>query len=321
MHQLQWCRHAGGSVVAIAVGLLLAIGYAPAADWSERRFNPPVVSRWIIQSDETEKDEADGSVTGTSTKKITALLIYEEKLADGYRITYRRTDGSYEGDTDDPAVARAALAAMQGHSYRVVTDLAGTPLRVENLVELRAAVRKTIDDVAAKAGNAEVEAFVKKLMANFANIDEKQAAEHLDELPLLARGQNTGLRPGEVRRQTIPETVPGATPIQKTITLRIVDVAPDGAKVRLELVDASDPESLKARMISLLGKLDLSNPAVREQVDAVKKMHFTQESRTEINVVDGMTLNLQVNSVTFRSLLGGTARITNRNLVTVSPAP
>jgi hypothetical protein len=321
MHQLQWCRRAAGSVVAVAVGLVLAIGYAPAADWSERPFNPPIGSRWIIQSDETEKDEADGSVTGTSTKKITALLIYEEKLADGYRITYRRTDGSYAGDTDDPAVARAALAAMQGHSYRVVTDPAGMPLRVENLVELRAAVRKTIDDVAAKAGNAEVEDFVKKLMADLANVDEKQAAEHLDELPLLARGQNTGLRPSEVRRQTIAETVPGATPIQKTITLRIADIAPDGARVRLELVEVSDPESLKARMISLLGKLDLSNPAVREQVEAVKKMHFTQESRTEINVVDGMTRNLQVDSVTFRSLLGGTARITNRNLVTVSPAP
>ena len=45
-------------------------------------------------------------------------------------------------------------------------------------------------------------------------------------------------------------------------------------------------------MISLLAKLDLSDPAVRERVEAGKKMHFTQESRTQIDVVDGMTRNL-----------------------------
>jgi len=81
------------------------------------------------------------------------------------------------------------------------------------------------------------------------------------------------------------------------------------------------PQIKLTATISLLGSLDPSDPAVREQIEAVKKMHFTQESRTQIDVVDGMTRTLQVDSVTFRSLLGGTTRITTRNVVTVSPAP
>jgi hypothetical protein len=52
-----------------------------------------------------------------------------------------------------------------------------------------------------------------------------------------------------------------------------------------------------------------------------RKCISLRKAALRLNVVDGMTLNLQVDSVTFRSLLGGTARITNRNLVTVSPAP
>ena len=255
------CRHATGLLFAAAVVLIMAPSRGLAADWAERPFNPPIGSHWIVQSEETEKDEVNSSVTGTSTKKITALLVYDEKLADGYRVTYRWTGGSYEGDADDPATVRAALAAMQGHSYRVVTDPAGKPLRVENLVELRAALRKTIDDVAAKATSAEVAAAVKKLLAALANVDEKQAAEHLDKLPLLARGQNTGLKQGEVRRQTVPEAVPGATPIQKTITMKILEGDLDGAKVRLELTEVNDPESLRGMMMSLLSKLDASDRA------------------------------------------------------------
>src|SRR5215470_7589500 len=65
------------------------------------------------------------------------------------------------------------------------------------------------------------------------------------------------------------------------------------------------PQIKLTATISLLGSLDPSDPAVREQIEAVKKMHFTQESRTQIDVVDGMTRTLQVDSVTFRSLLGG----------------
>jgi hypothetical protein len=307
----------------IAVGLALAGPAAIAAEWVERPFHPVVGSRWIIQSQETEEDKAGSTVVGTSTKKITALLTFEEKLTDGYRITYRRTDSSYEGDADDPVTARAALAAMQGHTFRAVTDLAGKPLRVENLPELRAALRKAIDDVAATAASPEITAAIKKMMADFADIDDKRAAEkNLDDVPAMALGQNTGLKIGEVRRQTVTEPLPGASPLLKTASLTLVEAAPDGAKARFEAVEVTDPESMRAMLLSYLGKLDASDGGVREQIDLIKKMQFAQEQKTGIEVTAGMTRTLDIAMTTSKHIPGeADVLITNHRVVTISPAP
>jgi hypothetical protein len=321
--QVRRLRRLAGGAVLVAAGLAATSSVVTAADWVERPFNPAVGSRWIVQSDKTEKDEAGSSVVGTSTTKVTALLVYEDKLSDGYRVTYRRTDSTYEGNADDPAAARAALSALQGHTYRAVTDLAGKPLRVENLGELRAALQKMVDDVAGSAADPQITSAAKKLMADLANVDEQQAAKkNLDELPVMALGQNSGLKLGEVRRQTIADPVPGASPLQNTTLLTVVEAAPDGAKVRLKLTETTDPESMRAMLTSFYQKLGASSPAVREQIDAVKEMQFTQETQTEIEVFDGMTRSLHAEMVTSKSLPGeGEVRITESKIVTVSPAP
>ncbi|HXC28809.1 MAG TPA: glutathione S-transferase N-terminal domain-containing protein [Stellaceae bacterium] len=267
---------------------------AVAADPSERPFNPTVDSRWIVQSDETEKDEANGSVVGSSTTKITALLVYKEKLPDGYRITYERTNSSYEGDADDPAAARAALAALQGLTLQAVTDLSGKPLRVENLPGLRAALQKMVDGVTGTVADPQTAAAARTMMADLAKTDEKDAAEHnLGKLPALALGQNSSLALGETRRQTVEEAVPGATPLQKTVTLTLLNVTPDGNR-RYELDEVVDPDSMRAMLVAYLSKLDTSNPGVQEQIDQAKKMTISQEHRTQIEVSDGMARSLHI---------------------------
>lgn len=314
------CRLAA-YVMFIGAGLAATSIGALAADPSERPFNPTIGSRWIVQSEETEKDEANGAVVGSSTTKITALLIYKEKLPDGYRITYERTNSTYEGNADDPAAARAALAALQGHTLQAITDLSGKPLRVENLPELRAALQKMVDGLTGSVADPQTAAAARTLTAEFAKTDEKEAAEHnLGELPALALGQNSGLALGETRRQTVEEAVPGATPLQKTVTLRLLNATPDGNR-RYEFVEVVDPDSMRAMLVAYLSKLDTSNPEVQEQIDEAKKMTISQEHRTQIEVSDGMARSLHAEAVTVKRLQDAETRLTTTNAVTVSPAP
>lgn len=304
------------------IGVLLAGTsiHTAAADPGERPFNPTIGSRWIVQSDETEKDEANGSVVGSSTTKITALLVYKEKLPDGYRVTYERTNSSYDGNADDPAAARAALAALQGLTLQAVTDLSGKPLRVENLPELRVALQKVVDGVTGTVADPQTAAAARTMMADLAKTDEKDAAEHnLGQLPVLALGQNSGLALGETRRQMAEEAVPGATPLKKAVTLTLLNATPDGNR-QYEYDEVVDPDSMRAMLVAYLSKLDTSNPGVQEQIDQAKKMTISQEHRTQIEVSDGMARSLHIESATIKRFQDAESRLTTTNVVTVSEA-
>ena len=318
-HQRRRPRRA--AIATMIVVAALGFAKSAAAETVERPFNPPVGSRWVIESNETEKDEASGDPTTTSTKKTTALLTYEAKLSDGYRISYQTTESTYEGDTDDPAEMRAAAAAMRGLTYRVVTDLSGKPLRVENLEEVQAALRKMIDATTGTLANPQVVDAAKKMMAGIAEEDEKQAAQHIGQLRRMALVQNSGLKPGETRQQTVAKTDSFVqTPEHETVTVTLLDAAPDGAKARFRVTEVSDPEAIRAMLLALVGKLDPADPEVRDQIAAIKQMVFRQESKIEIDVIDGMTRNLDIYSVTERHLGASTARISNHEVVTISPA-
>src|SRR5262249_40784593 len=102
----------------------------------------------------------------------------------------------------------------------------------------------------------------------------------------------------------------------------LVDAASHGAKAHYKLVETTDPESMQAMLIGLLRKLDQSDPAVREQIDAAKKMQFTQVEQTEIEVVAGMTHGLDI-TMTTKKLVPGEPEvvIVNHRVVTITPAP
>jgi hypothetical protein len=307
------------AVGAATVVAALIFTKSAVAETIERPFNPPIGSRWTIESIETEKDEG-GDPTTTSTKKTTQLLTYAAKLPDGYRISFQTTASTFEGDTDDPAMMRAAAAAMRGLTYRVVTDLSGKPLRVENLDEVRAALRKLVDVTTGTLADPQVIDAAKKMMAGMADQDDKQAAEHVGRLRMIALGQNTGFKPGESRQRTFDESSSFPTPIRQAQTVTLLDMTPDGAKAHYRVTEVSDPESMRALLLALIGKFDTSDPQVREQIDAIKQMVLRQESQIEIEVIDGMTRNLDIVSITERRLGAGGVRVTTHETLAITPA-
>src|SRR5450432_3293421 len=134
-----------------ALGLALSCLPAAAADWAERPFIPPIGIRWIIQmaiSKEEFRHENGRDSVKKSTRTVTSELTFEAKTATGYRVVYRRTKFSYDGDADKAAVMRPALAALNNITLRLVTDANGKPLKVENLDDIKSGLRKMVDTLA-----------------------------------------------------------------------------------------------------------------------------------------------------------------------------
>jgi hypothetical protein len=301
---------------AAAILALLAGGGA-AAEWTEKPFDPPVGSRWIIQRDLTKEEtrrENGHEATQHSEMKITSELTIEAKTATGYRIAYRRIKSSYEGNGGDVAAARAALGALDNVVFRASTDASGRPLRVENIDDVRKTMRTMIDRLTASGVDPQIAANVRQLLEGLTRLDAEQAAQaSLDEVPALAIGQNTGLKPGQTRRDAVAVANGIGPPMIKRMALSIASADAASGDVRFALTEDYDPDSIRALLVALAGKLG------RDPED-MKRMNITLDGRTDIEVAGGMTRAMHRQSTMMSNLMGNTLVIKDRKDVTVTPA-
>jgi hypothetical protein len=306
----------------VAIGFLataLAATGAPAADWIERPYNPPVGSRWIIQRDLSSERKDDGAATKDTFNFTSELRIVGKEDAQ-FKVIYARRKFSYE--SDDAAEQKAMLATLpvlQNIEYHVVADAGGKPLRIENLAEAKAAMRAAFDAVAKSiSDDRQVAEGMRRGLAPMLDAGETSAAElYLDELPTLARAQNTGLKPGETRRETVVEpNAIGEITINRTLALTEADQA--SGKAVVVLTESWDPESMRVLMDHLLERAGLG---AAERKTKIETLEVSLQKRTTFGVADGMVRSAMVESTT-RSNLWGTQRVvTSRKAVTVTEAP
>lgn len=310
-------KAAGRGMVALALASILA-GAAGAAEWVERHYDPPVGSRWIIQRDftnEERRNENGRESVATSTVKITSELTIEAKTATGYRIAYRRIKSSYDGTADNAEAARASLSALENVVFRATTDASGKPLRVENIDEVRQAMRTMIDRMTSGSGvDPRVAVAARGLLHGLTQLTPEQAAQaSLDEVPALAVAQNTGLKPGETRRESSrPPNAVGPAMVKLT-ALSILSADAASGDVRYAMTESYDPASIHELLLAVAGK-------VGRDPEDMKKMEITLDGRTEFEVADGMTRALRRQSTMKSNLMGNTLVITDRKDVTVTPA-
>ena len=227
--------------VALALGVLVP-RLATAEEWVEPKFDPPVGSQWTIQR-ELNVQKVNGGIMVGHTLKEAALLTIAEKTADGFVVTYARQSSSYDGNPAGAAAQRLMFEAQQGLVIRIVTDAAGKPLRIENFDEVKAALKKAVAAQPASTANPDVLAAVRRVGDRILAVDNKRAAElFLDSLPVLAVAQNTGLKPGEMRKSTLPVANALVDGITKTLTLSIARTNPDAGTARYLMTETYDAE-------------------------------------------------------------------------------
>jgi hypothetical protein len=315
------CRRAWRLVLAIVFALLaLAPRGAIAAEWSEPKFDPPIGSKWLIARQlDIEKNSA-GTIVG-HTQKDTALLAIEAKSDTGYVVTFTRQSSSYEGDLSGAAQQRIIYQALQGLAIRVDTDLAGKPLRIENWDAVKSAIKDAMASEPVVTADPDKLARIHEYTDRMVSVDDKKGAElFLEELPNLSLGQNTGLKPGEIHKNTLPVANALSDTITKTVMISIGEADPANGKVRYLMTETYDPDSMKALIAQTSRELSITNVSATLVDEAVKNATVSAFVRAELYVEGGMTRELRGESVNSFRTPGTISVETENELVTVKPA-
>ncbi len=310
-----------GALIMVLAGTLVSATGARAAEWVERPFDPPVGSRWIIQSNDTTEDDRDGH-TQTTVTTMTSEWTIEQKTADGFRVAYVVRNATYEGDARTAALVGPMTKALENVVVHGVTAPNGMPLRVENLAEVQAAAHTAIDNVtAALADKPQVAAVLRQLATRMLIADEKQAPTiYLASLATLPLGQNTGLHPGETRHtdDNVPSPFAGA-PIKSNTTLRIDSADAATGNVRYIRTRAFDSDAIKEFLSRLAQQLGAKDGERLD--DMMKQLAMTLDSRTEIDVEDGMTRAVREEDTITGGVPGHTIVKHAHKLLAVTRAP
>ena len=313
-------------IVAALTMFGVAVSFAAEVSATEPGYDPPVGSRWIIES-ETRGEEVRPEGSSTSLIRRRAEVTIEQKTRDGFRVSYVHRGAAVEGNARDLPLQRAYMKILENVTIRASTDLAGRPLRIDNPDEARAAMRSAANGLAEQfAGRPSDRALFDQLTSELIEVDAKRAVSiYVGHLALLAIAQNAGMKQGEFRIASKPVENPlGGDALMSNERFELVEA--DAAAGRFKFVNLSSIEagSMKDFMRSFARSLlaasrDSITPA---RVDLlVASMLFSLDKRTEFEVADGMTRKVSEKSTTvFRGMEQNLTQ-TETRIITVTPAP
>ncbi len=314
---------------AFFVAALLSLGPNTgfAADTVERPYNPPVGSKWIIES-ETHSADTRPDGPRQSVTKIHAELTVDAKTPEGFRITYVNRGASIEGNDPTAPMLRSAMKALENVPVHATTDLAGKPVRVDNLDEAKAALRNMVDSLTAPfQDKPQVVAVLKQMVNGLIEVDADQAAgAYVEEMPRFAKAQNTGMKQGDIRRSSRAADNPlgGNGTLKSSEAFELTEA--DGATGKRTYVSTTsyDMASMKDFMQSVSKKLmAAAGSGIKpEQIDSlVKSMVLTLDERAVFEVEDGMTRKITEKSVTTARAMGHNLQKTEDKTITITRAP
>ncbi|HEY4165094.1 MAG TPA: hypothetical protein VGM59_18655 [Dongiaceae bacterium] len=294
--------------------------------WEEPRYNAPVGSHWnlIVRY---RRDDIVNGVSTWLTYTINSELTIDAKLDDGYRVTYRNLNGSVDGTDDDVIAMREGTAPLQGVPVEATTDEAGKPLQVDNLAEVQAAMRVGIDHVMdASIDTPEKKAVFRQMLEGMLMLNAQQAADlYLDEVPSLAEGQDTGMKPGEERRsvETSPNPM-GGTPMRSNLMLKFEHAdsqTGDALYLKTESYDPASVQDLMAAIAKSLAEKQGGDPdqAAEKIRNLMKNIAIDRNEKTELHVEGGMTRRIDSDKRTISSGLGATLNRHEVKTITIMP--
>jgi hypothetical protein len=126
---------------ALVVAVIAMLGTARAVA-AEPAYDPSAGSRWIVET-ETRGEEIRPEGSTNSLVRTRAELTIEQKTPDGFRVSWVQRGATVEGNARSVRLRRAYASVLENVVIRVSTDLAGKPLRIDNLDEARGAARLT----------------------------------------------------------------------------------------------------------------------------------------------------------------------------------
>jgi hypothetical protein len=311
--------------VLAAIAVALAIDVAPALA-VEPAYDPPVGSRWIIET-ETRGEEMRPESLTTSLIRARAELTIEQKTADGFRVSYVHRGATVDGNARSVPLRRAHMQVLENVVIRASTDLAGRPLRIDNFDEARAAMQSAADGLAAQFAEMPARgALFQQLTSELVEANAGSAAlVYAGALVQLSVAQNTGLQPGEFRFAAKPAENPlGGDALISNERFERLESDAAGRRVKFASVTSVDPASMSDFMQSFAkGLLAASGDSVTPERVAwlASSMVFSSDKRGEFEVEDGITRKATETSTTvFRGMEQNVTQIETRT-ITVTRVP
>ncbi len=291
----------------------------------EKPYNPPVGSRWSVHSETKSVEHRTAGEERNQQTIIRSELTIDQKLADGYRISYVNREIKVTGNTPVARVLGDVFIAMKDVVVRARTDAAGMPVEVENVDEVKAALKQVVEATTAKfQSNRPAGAFVRDMLLKMYDVPAKEAARvYLDELPQIAVVQNSGLKPGQARRERDDLTSPfGGDPVKSEMVTRLESWDDKTGQATIVRKREIDPESLKQMALGgarQLAKVGDKNAITPEVLEAMKSITFSMTAETRYLVENGATRSISEREITTASVMGTTLRKEQDKTVTVQP--
>jgi hypothetical protein len=300
--------------------------FAQSGSWNERPYNPPAGSKWsIVSQDDAEESHSSGERRERHVN-MRAELTIDEKTPTGFKISYVVRDFTITGNVPGVDLMQTAFGSIKDIVVRGRADPAGKPFVVDNLEEVKTAMRGVVDRISkAFESKPQAGAILRQLLEGMLIVDGSEAARiYMEDLPTLAAGQNTGLKPGAVRREDEQLNSPlGGGKIKSVQVSRLTSWDDTAGKAFITRKREMDSAALKDVTVALTQKImsAADNRATPQMLEQLKNVTFTMENEAVIEVQDGMSRRVDDRSYTFISLMGNSITKNEKKVVTVSPMP
>jgi hypothetical protein len=309
----------------VAFATMLGCGAMPASaqGWTERPYDPPVGSRWHIESQTDTQQSGDIGAPSEFHMHSVSEFTVTEKVPGGFREVFVNRGIKISGTSPSNSFVEKAFTATKDIEVRARTDRSGKPVEVENVDEVKATMRTVVDRLTANfADQPKVVEVLKGLLEGFLRADSTTATGvYIDEVPLITAAQSTGLRPGTVLSQPRDVEAPlGGGSIKGVIVMRLSAWDDKAGTARYTRTLEIDNESVRAFILSVTQKLAATSDRVSPKMaDMMKQISINMTSEATIDVEGGIARAATETEVTTASLMGHT--MTRRKVRTVKVTP
>jgi hypothetical protein len=313
-------------IIVAVVGARASAAFAQSGPWTERLYNPPAGSKWsIVSRDDAEESHSTGERRERHIDTRAELTI-EEKTPTGFKISYVVRDFTATGNVPGLELTQAAFGSIKNIVVRGRADPSGKPFVIDNLEEVKTAMRGVVDRMSkAFESKPQAAAILRQLLEGMLIVDGSEAARiYMEDLPTLAAGQNTGLKPGTSRREDEQLNSPlGGGKIKSVQVLQLTSWDDTTGKAFITRKREMDPATLKDVTVALTQKIIAAadNRTTPQMLEQLKNITFKMENEAVIEVQDGMSRRIDDRSYSFISLMGSSITKTEKKVVTVSPMP
>jgi hypothetical protein len=311
---------------ATIVAGLIAAALASSAcgePWKERPYDPPIGSRWTIQSESSDTKTLPNAETNSTTHTRAELTI-EAKTATGYQVSYVVTEISIDGNAPEVALMRPILPMMKGFVVHAKLDTRGRPVAIDNLDEARGHLQAFGDAVAKNFDSQpKMAEFIRSLLDKPLHAEGADAAPtFMPEVAELAQGQNTGIMRDETRHETstIDNPLGAGAPIKTSNATRVDKADPKTGNVTYVRDGRADEESMRAFARAIVSKLLQGDQSGGQADEVLKAVTIVRYDMTTIDVEGGMARSYRQDSTISLSLQKLKVDKKEATTITVTPA-